>query len=169
MATAIRHSDVERHASCPRRDAAVREFLPLADALARRFQRRFPDTRGAIANLSISRPLSHVFLSKAPLSAPGNHAGEHSPRPRRCPPMLMIWPICWPPSWPIAPSPGPSPAPGPPISPTPAAGRPGFGGWCGAQSIGTNQPQSARADAPPVEHPPGPADFRRLGGFDPGR
>ena len=43
MATAVRRSAVERSVSHSRRDAVVREFLPLADALARRFQRRFPD------------------------------------------------------------------------------------------------------------------------------
>jgi hypothetical protein len=43
MATAVRRSALERSASHSRRDAVVREFLPLADALARRFQRRFPD------------------------------------------------------------------------------------------------------------------------------
>jgi RNA polymerase sigma-B factor len=43
MASALRHSALERSVSYSRRDAVVREFLPLADALARRFQRRFPD------------------------------------------------------------------------------------------------------------------------------
>jgi RNA polymerase sigma-B factor len=43
MATAVRRSALERPASHSCRDAVFREFLPLADALARRFQRRFPD------------------------------------------------------------------------------------------------------------------------------
>jgi len=43
VATAGRRSALERSASHSSRDAVVREFLPLADALARRFQRRFPD------------------------------------------------------------------------------------------------------------------------------
>ena len=43
MATAGRRSALERSASHSSRDAVIREFLPLADALARRFQRRFPD------------------------------------------------------------------------------------------------------------------------------
>jgi RNA polymerase sigma-B factor len=43
MATAVRRSALERSVSHSCRDAVVREFLPLADALARRFQRRFPD------------------------------------------------------------------------------------------------------------------------------
>jgi hypothetical protein len=43
MATAVRRSALERSASQSCLDALVREFLPLADALARRFQRRFPD------------------------------------------------------------------------------------------------------------------------------
>jgi RNA polymerase sigma factor (sigma-70 family) len=43
MATAVRRSALERLAYHSRRDAVVRVFLPLADALARRFQRRFLD------------------------------------------------------------------------------------------------------------------------------
>jgi DNA-directed RNA polymerase specialized sigma subunit len=43
MASAIRRSALERPASQSRRDAVVEQFLSLADALARRFQRRFPD------------------------------------------------------------------------------------------------------------------------------
>jgi hypothetical protein len=47
------------------------------------------------------------------------------------PPRLMIWPSCWPPFWSITPNPGPGRATGPPTCPSPAAGCPGFGGWCG--------------------------------------
>jgi len=61
----------------------------------------------------------------------GNPEGAPPPRPRRCPPLPMTWPSCWPPFWPIALGPGPGRAPGPPTSPTPAAGCPGCGGWCG--------------------------------------
>jgi DNA-directed RNA polymerase specialized sigma subunit len=43
MATAVRRSAPERPASHSRRDAVVQQFLSLADALARRFQRRFTD------------------------------------------------------------------------------------------------------------------------------
>ena len=43
MASAVRRSALERSASHSCRDAVVREFLPLADALARHFKRRFPD------------------------------------------------------------------------------------------------------------------------------
>ena len=42
----------------------------------------------------------------------------------------MSWPSCWPPCWPIAPSSGPGRAPVRHGCPTPAAGCPGFGGWC---------------------------------------
>ncbi len=43
MASAVRRSALERLSSHSRRDAVVQQFLSLADALARRFQRRFPD------------------------------------------------------------------------------------------------------------------------------
>jgi len=71
-------------------------------------------------------------IAAVSLSAWGNPAAVPPPRPRRCPPLPIRWPSCWPPFWPIAPSPGPGRAPAPPICPTPAAGCPGFGGWCGA-------------------------------------
>jgi RNA polymerase sigma factor (sigma-70 family) len=41
MANAVRRSSLERFASHSRGDAVVRQFLPLADALARHFQQRF--------------------------------------------------------------------------------------------------------------------------------
>jgi RNA polymerase sigma factor (sigma-70 family) len=61
MATAIRRCALERPASHSRRDAVVREFLPLADALARRFQRRFPD----LIELDDSRQVARMELVRA--------------------------------------------------------------------------------------------------------
>lgn len=61
MATAVRRSALERPASHSRRDAVVREFLPLADALARRFQRRFPD----LIELDDARQVARFELIRA--------------------------------------------------------------------------------------------------------
>jgi RNA polymerase sigma factor (sigma-70 family) len=61
MATAVRRSALERSASHSCRDAVVREFLPLADALARRFQRRFPD----LIELDDARQVARFELIRA--------------------------------------------------------------------------------------------------------
>jgi RNA polymerase sigma-B factor len=61
MATAVRRSALERLASHSCRDAVVREFLPLADALARRFQRRFPD----LIELDDARQVARFELIRA--------------------------------------------------------------------------------------------------------
>jgi RNA polymerase sigma factor (sigma-70 family) len=61
MATAGRRSALERSASHSSRDAVVREFLPLADALARRFQRRFPD----LIELNDARQVARYELIRA--------------------------------------------------------------------------------------------------------
>lgn len=61
MATAVRRSAVERSASHSCRDAVVREFLPLADALARRFQWRFPD----LIELDDARQVARFELIRA--------------------------------------------------------------------------------------------------------
>jgi RNA polymerase sigma factor (sigma-70 family) len=61
MATAVRRSALERSASHSRRDAVVRDFLPLADALARRFQRRFPD----LIELDDARQVARYELIRA--------------------------------------------------------------------------------------------------------
>jgi RNA polymerase sigma-B factor len=61
MATAVRPSALERSVSHSRRDAVVREFLPLADALARRFQRRFSD----LIELDDARQVARYELIRA--------------------------------------------------------------------------------------------------------
>lgn len=61
MATAVRRSGLERSVSHSCRDAVVREFLPLADALARRFQRRFPD----LIELDDARQVARFELIRA--------------------------------------------------------------------------------------------------------
>ncbi len=61
MATAVRRSAVERSVSRSLRDAVVREFLPLADALARRFQRRFP----VLIELDDARQVARFELIRA--------------------------------------------------------------------------------------------------------
>jgi hypothetical protein len=61
MATAVRRSALERPASHSRRDAAVQQFLSLADALARRFQRRFPD----LIELDDARQVARFELIRA--------------------------------------------------------------------------------------------------------
>jgi RNA polymerase sigma factor (sigma-70 family) len=61
VATAGRRSALERSASHSSRDAVVREFLPLADALARRFQRRFLD----LIELDDARQVARFELIRA--------------------------------------------------------------------------------------------------------
>ena len=60
MASAVRRSALEHPASHSRRDAVVQQFLSLADALARRFQQRFPglielDDAGQVARYELIR------------------------------------------------------------------------------------------------------------------
>lgn len=61
MATAVRRSALERSAFHSRRDAVVQQFLSLADALARRFQRRFPD----LIELDDARQVARYELIRA--------------------------------------------------------------------------------------------------------
>ena len=61
MATAVRRSALERPAAHSRRDAVVREFLPLADALARRFQQRF----AGLIELDDARQVARYELIRA--------------------------------------------------------------------------------------------------------
>jgi len=61
VATAVRRFAAERPASNSRRDAVAREFLPLADALARRFQRRFAD----MIKLDDARKVARLELIRA--------------------------------------------------------------------------------------------------------
>ena len=61
MATAVRRSAVERSASHSRRDAVVQQFLSLADALARRFQQRFP----GLIELDDARQVARYELIRA--------------------------------------------------------------------------------------------------------
>ena len=61
MASTTPRSAVERPASYSRRDAVVQQFLSLADALARRFQRRFPD----LIELDDARQVARYELIRA--------------------------------------------------------------------------------------------------------
>jgi len=61
MASAVRRFALERPATYSRRDAVVREILPLADALARHFQRRLPD----LIELDDARQVARYELIRA--------------------------------------------------------------------------------------------------------
>lgn len=61
MASATRRSALERSVFHSRRDAVVHQFLSLADALARRFQRRFPE----LIELDDARQVARYELIRA--------------------------------------------------------------------------------------------------------
>jgi RNA polymerase sigma factor (sigma-70 family) len=78
MATTGRRSALERSVSHSCRDAVVREFMPLADALARRFQRRFPD----LIELDDARQVARFELIRAAACLKAGFHPAHFLKPR---------------------------------------------------------------------------------------